>query len=294
MSVINFPNQSEATENTIQNEIAQQNKQYVDSVLIRMAAEHAALVRTQDPNAIALGDLILKLLEDIIDDITDFQNNNLPKDSQIQIPYFINQCMQSVNAILAGGIISPLTGVDEEWHDITAPEDVGKEFKIVYRGVEYSITIESVQVNVRYPKIYRLNGDNRFAHRIDYFQFHNAVNPDNINLTQDSIRFIQFPYTMQSLHSHCILENNQIVDYLDFDHNDIANGLVYPDQSNDDPHSYVIAPKIPFHMLEEAGISVIDEVKAYDDAIDAQNSQYDFSDEENIDDEFDFHSEEDM
>ena len=68
---------------------------------------------------------------------------------------------------------------------------------------------------------------------------------------------------MQSAHSQCILEDNKISDYLDFDYDDIVNGLVYIDQTNDDPNSYIVAPKIPFNALEEFGINVEDEVAEY-------------------------------
>ena len=273
---VNFPNNDH---NTIENEIVRQNKIYLEGIRERMNHEYNALLRTNNEPAITTGKIISKMVNSIIDHTADAFNENSELNKRIHAPAFISQCMQSINAILAGGIISPLTGEDEEWVDTTVAEDVGQQFKFNYRGKEYSITIESVQVNVRYPKIYRLNNDNRLAHRIDYFQFHNATKPDNIHLTEDSIRFIQFPYTMQTLHSHCIVEDNKISDYLDFGYNEIANGLVYPDQSNDDPHSYIIAPKIPFHMLEEAGIDIEEEISAYVTEID--NSQMpDFEDDD--------------
>ena len=285
MTPINFPNKAEE-QKTLQSEIAQQNEMYLEGIRARMNAEYDALVRANDPQAIVLGTLIKAIVNNIVDQTSALFTKNSELNNQVQAPYFVNQCIQSVNAIFAGGVISPLTGDDAEWHDITVPEDIGKEFKVEYRDNEYAITIESVQVNLRYPKIYRLNNDNRFAHRIDYFQFHNVANPANVSLTQDSIRFIQFPYTMQSLHSQCIVENGAVVDYLDFDHNEVANGLVYPDQSSNDPHSYVIAPKIPFHMLEEAGISVNAEVMEFDEAVDSQECPYQFDDEDGSNDEW--------
>jgi hypothetical protein len=143
------------------------------------------------------------------------------------------------------------------------------KIKITYRDKEYSITIESIQINNRYPKIYRLNNDNNLAHRVDYFQFHDARNPENIHLTEDSIRFIQFPYSMQSLHSHCIIDDKVISDYLDFDYSEIKDGLIYPNQSSDEATSYVIAPKIPFTMLEEAGINMDKEIEIYVETIES-------------------------
>ena len=286
MSTIQFPTANKSTENTIQSEIAQQNVIYLQGIRERMMLEYAALARTDDYQAVTLGGLISDIINSVIDKVSATLNDNPELNNNVHAPYFINQCMHSINAIFAGGVLSPLTGDDAEWRDITVPEDVGKEFKIEYRGNEYAITIESVQINVRYPKIYRLNNDNRYAHRIDYVQFRDVSN-NHVNLTQDSIRFIQFPYTMQSLQYACIIENNTIVDYLDLDHDSIADGLVYHDQTPD-PHAYVVAPKIPFYMLEDAGIDIIAEVKEFDymvDALhDADDNDFDDISDDDIDD----------
>lgn len=281
-NVINF----QPEQNTIENEIAKQNKLYLEGIKDRMDEEYKAIVRTENTTAIETVKIISDMLHSIVDRTIEVFDTIPAMNQSVHSPRFISQCMQSLNAILSGGIISPLTGVDEEWVDTTIADDVGQQFKIKYRGKEYSIDIESVQVNIRYPKIYRLNGDNRFAHRIDYFQFHDATKPENVHLTEDSIRFIQFPYTMQALHSHCVVEDKTISDYLDFYYDEIANGLVYPDQSNGEPHSYVIAPKIPFHMLEEEGISVENEIAEFIKSIDdSQMPAYSDDDEFDSDDE---------
>lgn len=280
--VIQFPNNNEQT--TVENAIAQQNKIYLEGIKDRMHEEYNALVRTGNEQAIRTGKIISDMVNSIIDITTDIFNTT-SLNTSAHAPAFLNQCMQSINAIFAGGVISPLTGADEEWIDTTVPEDIGQQFKFKYRGKEYSIKIESVQVNIRYPKIYRLNGDNNLAHRIDYFQFHDATKPDHVHLTEDSIRFIQFPYTMQSLHSQCIIEDKTISDYLDFEYDEIANGLIYFDQSNPDPHSYVIAPKVPFTMLEEIGINIEEEIatfiKEVDDAEMLNFNDDEFEDSDN-------------
>lgn len=253
---------SENTNPNINAEISKQNALYFNNIVEKMKLEHEALLRTNNEKAIQLGNVISVIVNSVVGAVSEvFKDEEF--NGQVQAPYFLQQCMQSVNAIFAGGIISPLTGSDEEWIDTTVPDDIGQEFHMSYRGEEYSIKIESVQVNKRYPKIYRLNNDNNLAHRIDYFQFHDAKNPDHVHLTEDSIRFIQFPYTMKSLHSHCIIEENAITDYLDFDYTDIKDGLIYPDQTDDGQYSYVIAPKIPFTMLEEAGVSLEAEIEEY-------------------------------
>ena len=270
--VIKFGEKNNTSESNIniEEEILRQNKMYIDNVRAKAKIEHDALVRTGNEQAIQLGSVIYKIIDSIATSVDEaLESYNIV--GKIQAPYFLNQCMQSVNAILAGGVISPITGDDEEWVDTTVPEDIGKEFTFEYRGKEHTITINSVQVNKRYPKIYRLNNDNDLAHRIDYFQFHDAKNPAKVHLTEDSIRFIQFPYTMQALHSHCIVDDRTISDYLDFDYSEIKDGLIYPDQSNDAPDSYVIAPKMPFSMLEENGIIIEEEIEKYLNYVNSNN-----------------------
>lgn len=277
--VINF----NSKQNTVENEIAQQNKMYLEGIKSRMNEEYNAIVRSENSQAIETAKIISDMLHAVVDRTIKAFEDMPTMNTRVHAPAFINQCIKSLNAILAGGVISPLTGADEEWVDATVPDDVGQEFKFTYRGKNYAITIESVQVNIRYPKIYRLNNDNRLAHRIDYFQFHDATKPENVHLTEDSIRFIQFPYTMQTLHSHCVVEEKTISDYLDFDYDEIANGLIYPDQTNGDPHSYVIAPKIPFYMLEEEGINLENEIAAYIQDIDNSDMPA-FTDDDEDDD----------
>lgn len=277
-NVIDFPNGN----NTIENEIYKQNEKYFASIKDRMSEEVKAIERTGH-DSINTVHIIADMFNSMIDYVYTVFKNNPNLSSHLHAQEFVAKCMQSMHTILVGGILSPLTGADEEWVDATIPEDVGQYLEVKYRGKEYNIQIESVQVNVRYPKIYRLNNDNRLAHRIDYFQFHDATNPAHVNLTEDSIRFIQFPYTMQSLHCNCIITDNTISDYLNFDYDYVANGLIYPDQNNDDAESYVIAPKIPFYMLEEEGIDVEKEIFDYINEIndsDLDDDIDDFSDDD--------------
>ena len=269
-------------EKIIENEIINQNNMFLDSVVSKMNNEYEALERTGNEQAIQIGSVIKNIVYSIISEVRESLTST-GLITSTQAPYFMNQCMQSVNSILSGGVISPITGDEAEWVDTTAPQDAGQELKISYRGKEYSIPIESVQINKRYPKIYRINNDNNLAHRIDYFQFHDAKNPQKIHLTEDSIRFIQFPYTMQALHSHCIVDDKVITDYLDFDYSDIRDGLIYPDQFSDDPNSYVIASKIPLTMLEDAGIVIENEIQEYLESVN-DSSMPEYADDEDFDD----------
>lgn len=270
--------------NDVMNEIAKQNAIYPASIRTKLTTEMNALTRTESKRMITVGDIINKTVSTLIDEVEKkfVEDPDLNKTTRMQ--YLINGVMMSIGAILRGGVISPITGCDEEWEDTTVPEDIGQKFKFTYRGKEFEIPIESVQVNVRYPKIYRLNNDNNLAHRLDFFQFHEASRPEHVHLTADSIRFIKFPYTMESIHSTCVVNENTITDYLDYNYTDIANGLVYPNQESDDPMGYVIAPKIPFSMLEEAGIDVDAEVEAYLQSIkDCEDIGIDDDDDEDDD-----------
>ena len=288
-NISNTPNAMTEEQANMYTEIQNQNTNFCNGLRNRVEAECAALARSGDSNAMFIGDIINAVVNNIVNIFEDLSKTN---DNLINIPFFSEQVMQSVNAIMAGGIISPLTGCDEEWVDVTVPEDVGQHFRCEYREKEYEIEIESVQVNARYSKIYRLNNDNRFAHRIDYIQFHDATNTNKVHLTADSIRFIQFPYTMESVHTACVINSeNQISDYLNCDHETISNGLVYGNYNSDNPTKYLIAPKIPFHMLEDEGISIDTEIEDYFRQVAENLSADDYEDDDS--DFYDGHSQPD-
>lgn len=242
------------TERTVENEIVEQNSNYFQSLLSKAQIEFAALERTGNEQAAWIGNLAKDIIYSIVSTVDDRLNRSEEYKNRVNANVVVSQVMQSVNAMLAGGVISPITGCDEEWQDVTVAEDVGQSLKINFRGRPFEIPIESVQVNIRYPKIYRLNNDNQFAHRIDFVQFHDVCHPENVRLTEDSIRFIKFPYSMEALHCSCVVEDNIIVEYLDFSQSDIAHGVVFPNQlanTAEEPYAHIIAPKLPFHMLEE-------------------------------------------
>lgn len=242
------------TENTVENEIDEQNRNYLQSIMSKAQIEFEALERTGNEQAAWIGKLAKDIVYSIVSTVDTTLNNSEEYKNRVNASVVVSQVMQSVNAMLAGGVISPITGCDEEWQDVTVAEDVGQSLKINFRGRQFELPIESVQVNIRYPKIYRLNNDNAYAHRIDYFQFHDVCHPEHTRLTEDSIRFIKFPYSMETLHCSCIVENNTIMEYMDFSEGDISHGVVYPNQmanSAEEPYAHLIAPKIPFHMLED-------------------------------------------
>lgn len=299
MSVINFPGATseqnpEAVENieevdvTKTPDFSKDNNIYLEGVLNRMEAERNALAKTNNPTAIHLGNIISNLVNYTVESIKEELEKSPEMNQNVHAGFIIKECIDSVTAIFAGGVISPITGDDDEWLDVTDPADVGQNLTIPYRGTEYHIPIESVQVNIRYPKIYRFNNDNQYAHRLDYFQFHNIVNQDQVHRTEDSLRFIQFPYSMTSVHVQCIMMDNQITDYIEFTPDDISNGLVYPDSNNAHPESFIVAPRIPFTMLEAAGINLDTEIHEYIDSVmtahndtdEEDECDFDFDDEE--------------
>ena len=291
MAVINFPGinneqSDERINNPNEHDFSNDNMIYLDGVIERMKAECNALNKTNNAVAIHLGNIISNIVNYTVSNIKDEFEKSPDLNRDIHAGFMIKECIDSVTAIFAGGVISPITGDEDEWVDITDPADVGQTLSINYRDTEYHIPIESVQVNIRYPKIYRFNNDNQYAHRLDYFQFHNIGNPNEVHRTEDSLRFIQFPYSMTSVHVQCIIDDNNITDYIEFTSDQISNGLVYPDPTNSHPEAYVIAPRIPFSMLEAAGISIDSEINDYIDNImnDTSNSDFDFDDDDDDND----------
>lgn len=293
--VIKFPNKNndekEISKNNgenIENDIIRENMNYFESVKAKMENEYSALERTGNERVISLGTIVYNIVNSVVEEVSEVFKNNPDISSQMNAQQFVIQSMQSSMAIFAGGIISPLTGDEEEWEDITVPEDIGQELKIEYRNKEFKIPIESIQMNKRYPRIYRLNGDNKFAHRTDYIQFFDVDHPENIHATEDSIRFIQFPYTMEAIRCGCLIDEIEkvISHYIDLDYDEILNGLIYHDEASEDLHAYVIAPKIPFFMLEENGIDVEKEIAEYIKCVDSLDL-FEFGNEDD-DDELDF------
>lgn len=307
MSVINFPSSTEDVnpevvdeETAIENEtvvnpksnLSKDNEIYLNGILERMQMECNAIAKTNNQAAICVSNMVSSIVNQIVKCVKDEFAANETLANSVFAGYFIKECIDSATAVISGGVISPITGDEDEWRDVTDPADVGQNLVINYRGTDYNIPIESVQVNVRYPKIYRFNGDNNYAHRLDYFQFHDVGNPSVVHRTEDSLRFIQFPYSMDSMHVQCIIRDNSITDYIEFTPDEISNGLVYPNAANLHPESYIVAPRIPFSMLESAGINLDDEIHKYIDFVmcthinqeDESDFDFDCEDDSDFDD----------
>lgn len=98
--------------------------------------------------------------------------------------------------LLSGKPLSPLTGDESEWIDISDDENIkdfiGSITRIEFRDFALDIQIESIQRNIRSLNICRFNNDNRYAHIIDAIQFTNEKG--QYEITSKSTRFIEFPW----------------------------------------------------------------------------------------------------
>lgn len=169
--------------------------------------------------------------------------------------------MRYLNAIFSGQSLSPIYGTENEWEDITAKEDAenGQVFKATINSQRVEIPFNKLEVNKRMRTIFRLNGDNRLAHRTDFVAFVDPAKPNETHLNDDSIRFIQFPYEAETLTCHCTFKDGKVDQYLSCTEDYIKNGIVFPapdaDMSNPETyHHYMIAPKIPEHLFEQYGV----------------------------------------
>ena len=253
--MVNFPEQENVAER-----IQSRNDNFIQNVMNHMLVEQEAICKTGNEGAIESSKDIFKIVSnlcDIINERCDSMNNNAIA------PMLVTNYLKAVASIFNGGVLSPLTGEDEEWIDVTAEEDIGKTVNFEFREHTIGITIESVQVNRRYPRIYRLNSDNRLAHRIDFVQFHDYLKPEIVRFNEESIRFIQFPYDMKGIHVDAVIEEDKIIDAVSHELEELENDVIFPDMENPDRYAYIIAPKIPYHMLEEYGCNVEEELEAY-------------------------------
>ena len=272
--MVNFPGQENIAER-----MQTRNSDFIENVMNHMLIEQDAICRTGNEGAIESAKDIFRIVAAVTDIIKERCNNT--DGSTFLAPMLVTNYMQAVASIFNGGVLSPITGNDEEWIDTTDESDIGKTVSFKFRGHNVEIVIESVQVNKRYPHIYRLNNDNRLAHRIDFVQFHDYMKPEIIRMNEESIRFIQFPYDMKGIHVDAVIEEDKIVDLVSHYWAELENNIIFPDMESNDFYRYIIASKIPYHMLEEYGYSLEEEIKSYIESIGDIESGFD--DEEDDD-----------
>lgn len=187
-----------------------------------------------------------------------------------RVDSILSMYMRYLNAIFSGQSLTPIYGTDNEWEDVTNPEDAknGATFQARVNGQLVKIPFTKIEVNKRMRTIFRLNGDNRYAHRTDFIALVDPAKPDETHLNDESIRFIKFPYQAESLTCHCTFKDGKVDEYLSCTEDYIKNGIVFPspdaDMRNPETyHHYMICPKIPEHMFEEFGIDKDAAVEQY-------------------------------
>lgn len=182
----------------------------------------------------------------------------------------LSMYMNYLNGIYSGNILTPLYGTDNEWEDVTNPEDVekGREMVIRVNGNRIVIPFKKLEVNKRIRTVFRLNGDNRLAHRTDMVVFVDPQKPNEPHLDDESVRFITFPYNGEVLTCNATFKDGRVEKYLSCTEDYIKNAIVYPapdaDMHNPDTYDhYAIYPKVPEHLFAEAGIDKDREIEKY-------------------------------
>ena len=111
-----------------------------------------------------------------------------------------------------------------------------------------------------------MNNDNRYAHRIDTIQFIDIAS-DKVMLTEDSIRFIKFPYEMNYIKCEVMVDNDTdgtpyVVNHLTFSTDEI-NGVLFYNASNPKKDEYLLLPKVPLDILDPDGTLIPKEIEKY-------------------------------
>ena len=272
--VINFPsdpNQNPDAAGEVKvptpEEAAKEFKEY-NSGWIKMIREDVKIESAQYKHMLELNGQETRHLEDDLEDIAvlmlESARNRIEKSfgGMGRVDSVLGVYMRYLNAIFSQQCLSPIYGTENEWEDITDPKDAenGQVFKTVINGQTVEIPFNKLEVNKRMRSIFRLNGDNRFAHRTDFVAFVDPAKPNETHLNDDSIRFITFPYEAETLTCHCTFADGKVDQYLSCTEDYIKNNIVFPapdaDLSNPQTYDhYIICPKIPEHLFEQYGIN---------------------------------------
>ena len=247
------------------------NKEYIKKIRADVALE-----AVQYRHMLELDGNESKHLEDDLEDIAvlmlESARNRIEKSfgGMGRVDSVLGVYMRYLNAIFSEQCLSPIYGTDNEWEDVTAEEDAknGNVFKVRLGDQLVEIPFNKLEVNKRMRTIFRLNGDNRYAHRTDFVAFVDPAKPNETHLNDDSIRFIKFPYQAETLTCHCTFKDGKVDQYLSCTEDYIKNSIVFPtpdvDMSNPDTyHHYMICPKIPEHLFEQYGIDKDDQIERY-------------------------------
>ena len=171
----------------------------------------------------------------------------------VKVQDMLRDYFQIIGTILNGGILTPLAGTEDEWEDVPLNPNTEKSFTVDFRGKTYTIEFKSVQVNKRFPKIFRFNKDTRLAHREDLVRVFDAKSPGYYFTTKVSRRFIKFPYTLETVSKAAEMseDGKSVVCYTDGTEQDILDEIAFKVGDK-----VLLAPPVPVHMLKKDGIDI--------------------------------------
>lgn len=221
-------------------------------------------------------------MQNLIRDIANYADESIDENALGHVT-MLKAAIESMTVLMHRQNLTPLTGEEYEWEDVTAVEDVGKICNIDFRGNTIKIPIESIQQNKRCSFVFRYNNDNNLAHNIRGVIY---CHDDGHSVTSttlqndDSLRFIKFPYMPAIIPLPIKYDQHADKDNACKTYEEIPNPyngygyqrgytsadriiFPYPGEISKNYKAYLVAPKIPFTMFEEYGIDINKEVKEY-------------------------------
>lgn len=223
------------------------NTQAIIDIRAKLDMEMKAIEKTNNEGAVEMMNDVIAIVDNMLG-VGTIRSRGAGTDMG-DLVLVLRNYVKYIETILAGGILTPLTGREEEWADVDIANGSEKYIVRNFRGIEYRIDFKSVQVNKRYGNIYRFNKDNKYAHRMDMILFTNVNAPNNTIVNNASLRFIQFPYTLEQVRIASILdEQNQFARTADGDDlQEVMDTIAFKATSG----NVVAAPPIPFTTLKK-------------------------------------------
>ena len=268
-----------AAENIPQQTIGLSN---MDKIVEYALNEHIlvcnALTRTNDARASWMSEasnLAITFLQGIQNSLESRRDANQEEDPQISVPA-IFASLTMIDKCLRGMPITALNGTEDEWVDVSTHPNmantIGKTMQFGKRNLPgTSFTIESIQINTRFPNVHRFNNDNRFAHRMDaiaYYEVETGAPISSVIIDDQNLRFIIFPYPILPTVNYYI---------------DLRDGKVVKVENDTDPE--IIGKRAPWHIHEIVSKDIEDHPEFYPELFGNNTDGRDENDEE--DDEID-------
>lgn len=225
----------------------------------KVKSEYDAIAALNNPGASDIMYDVSAIIDNMLG-IAALRARGLEND-HIDVLAILSNYMKYIETLLSGGILTPLTGREEEWEDIPVSPDAVKNIERHFRGKVYNIDFKSVQVNRRYRNIFRFNKDNKYAHRTDLIQFIDATNPKRRVTNNASLRFIRFPYTLEQVFIPAKLdENGALIETIDGKTEmDLLNTIAFKTANG----TVIAAPTVPFYTLKKEGIDCNVEIEKF-------------------------------